>query len=60
MRVYLIILEDGEVYKTETVSKDDLAAVDMGIVDVINCEDMTQYFMDAWREIDNISEFDES
>ena len=60
MRVYLIILEDGEVYKTEAVSKDDLAAVDMGIVDVINCEDMTQYFMDAWRSIDNISEFDES
>ena len=36
MRVYLIILEDGEVYKTETVSKDDLEAVDAGIVDAIN------------------------
>lgn len=60
MRVYLIILEDGEVYKTETVSEDDLAAVDAGVVDVINCDDMTQYFMDAWREIDHISSFDES
>ena len=58
--MYLIILEDGEVYKTEDVSKDDLSAVDAGILDVINCEDMTQYFMDAWRPIDHISLVDES
>ena len=57
--MYLIILEDGEVYKSETVADEDLEAVDAGVLDVINCEDITQYFMGEWREIDPIIPLDE-
>lgn len=55
--MYIIILEDSEVFKSEEITKDDKQASEMGLIEIINCEDMTTFYMDEWNDIPSIGEF---
>ena len=52
--MFLLILEDGSLRKTDKVSDDFLAACDDGILDVINLntEQPLYYFEGEWHEIE--------
>ena len=51
--MYLLILEDGEVLKTETLHDEDKEASDHGIMDIIHVsgEHPRQYFQGEFHEI---------
>jgi hypothetical protein len=50
-KMYLVIFEDGQVYSAEKITKDDMNAADSGIIDIINCDLMSQYSEDEWHPI---------
>ena len=54
--MFLIILEDSEIRLCNTVSNDDLAACDDGIIDIINLntDKPMQYYNGDWHDIDEI------
>ena len=55
--MYILILEDGEVFKSEEITSDDLQAAEMGLIEIINCDDMTTFYLDEWNDIPSISKF---
>lgn len=50
--MYLFITEDGEIFKSETVSESDKKASDDGILDIIDTDNLTTYLNhqdDEWE-----------
>jgi len=48
---YIMISEDGEAHKSEEVTDGDKDACDIGILEVIDTENMTTYYEGEWHEI---------
>ena len=46
--MYIIVMEDFNVYKAETITEDDMSAADDGIIDIIRVSDFTQYSEGEW------------
>lgn len=60
--MYIIIMEDLEVYKAHTITENDIRAADDGIIDIIRVmdfcrrsidSDFTQYSKGEWHPIKN-------
>lgn len=59
--MYLIVMDDFNVYKSETITKDDINAADDGIIDIIRLSNFSpsgvgmqnpmQYADGEWHEI---------
>ena len=48
---YIMIMEDGTIFKSDTITRDDKDACDNGILDVIDTDTMQQYYEDIWVDI---------
>ena len=55
--MYIIILEDSELFKSEEITEEDKQAAEMGLIEIINCDDMTTFYMDEWNDIPPISKY---
>lgn len=54
--MYLLIMEDGSVFKMKEYSKDDLIACDDGFMSMINISDVGDpkiYIDGKWDSVDN-------
>jgi len=55
--MYLLIFEDGGVYKTVAIEAGDLAACDaeaLEIIDISNPEEPLRYFNGEWEKVDGV------
>jgi len=54
--MYLIILEDSEIRRADTISDDDLAACDNGLIDIVDLggEMPKDYYNGKWNDIADI------
>lgn len=53
---YIIIFEDGTVYKADKVTEEDKQACDNGIISVIDTENMKEYYDGQWLELNTWGE----
>ena len=51
---YLLIFEDGELKKTNTITDEDLQSSDDGYIDIVNMDSMSRYLYGEWVEIEAI------
>jgi len=54
IKMYIMIMEDGEIGTVTSISKDDLFSVDQGMVDIIDISDPKRplrYFNSVWDEL---------
>ncbi len=49
---YIIIFEDGQIYKTNEMSEDDIMGCDSGILDIVRIEDQKSYFNRDWHDLE--------
>jgi hypothetical protein len=50
--MFIIIMEGGEVFKSETINDNDKTAADDGIIDIIDTDIMQQYSEGHWYEME--------
>ena len=48
---YIMIMEDGSVFKADKVTDSDKEAVDIGILSIIDTKTMTEYYQNSWSPI---------
>ena len=51
--MYLMIPEDGQIFKAKDITNDDMNASDDGILDIIDIDDMSQYHGGEWHILEN-------
>lgn len=49
---YIVIMEDGGVYKTNVITDDDKNACDDGILSVIDTDAMKTYYETEWHDLE--------
>lgn len=52
---YIIITEDGEPFVSDVLTADMKNSCDDGIMDVIDTENLTQYFNESWSPLPTYS-----
>jgi hypothetical protein len=51
--MFILLTEDYEIFKAETISDDEIEAAEDGIISIINPDDMTRYVGDGeWHKIE--------
>ncbi len=45
---YIIVFEDGQIYKTNEITEDDIIGCDSGILDIVRIEDQKIYHNRDW------------
>ena len=50
--MYLVIMEDGQVFKTDYITTDEETASDDGYITIIDMSDSTIHFKGEWEEIE--------
>ena len=53
--MYLVIMEDGQVFKAESISTDEERASDDGIITLVDMNDNTIHFNGVWEEIEDFA-----
>ena len=48
---YIIVTENSEVFQTDTITASERSAADEAVLDIIDIEDRTFYYMDEWHPI---------
>ena len=52
--MYLIILEDNSIRKSEIITQDDKMSCDEGYIDIIRVKDCTKYYSGGWNSIEDV------
>ena len=51
---YLMIFEDGELKKKNTITDEDLQSSDDGYIDIVDMDSKSRYFYGEWVDIETI------
>lgn len=49
---YLMIMEDGSMFKSEGITASDIEGVKAGVVDIVDTEKMAVFYGETWRNLE--------
>ena len=50
--MFILVTEDGVIFKSEAITENDRLSCDAGILDIIDTDGMRTYYENQWHELE--------